>query len=171
MTKLYAIVKPAYTFLGQGLINMSHLMDLPYFVLTPVHRLLYENICGYSLGHDVEFFDTLEEAKDEFERAVKTNREYIYGSVVQNAIIELDHDKKSITELSNIYTVRDIKQLSYPSKNNNRFFVVQCIPCWEKRAIKPEEISPNALTELSRQYKARIEHGDEQSSEIVPNLN
>lgn len=167
MTKLYAIVKPAYTFLGQGLSNMGHLIDLPYFVLAPAHRLIYEHVCGYSLGHDAEFFDTIEEAKNGFETAVKTNREYLYGKVIQNAIIELECEEGSITKCSHIYSVKDIEKFSHPSKKDNRFFVSQCIPVWKQHAIKDEDISPNALSELNRQYKNRIEHANAPSERVL----
>ena len=153
MTKLYAVVKPGYTFQGQGITHTAYLIDIAYFIQAPFHLLMYEHICGYSLGHDVAFFSSLEDAKVEFEKAVKTNRPYIYGSVVQQAIIELELDEGSITRCSNIHIVNDIRKGVRPSDRDNRFFVSQSVPVWKHREINAGDISANALSELNSQYQ------------------
>lgn len=49
MKKLYAIISPAYTTVGDSL------KDLSSFVINPFHQMVYEQVCGYSLGHEVMF--------------------------------------------------------------------------------------------------------------------
>ncbi len=151
MTKLYAIVKPAYTFKGQGLV------EIPCLLLEPIHKLMYETVCNFSLGHEVDFFDCLDEAKNEFELAVANNREYEYGATVQNAIIELDRDGKDIKGFLNMYTVREIGSTNQFAQQPDRFFKAQYIPLWNTQVISHGDVSSNALNEINRQYRDRIE--------------
>lgn len=156
MTKLYAIVQPGYTFQGQGLTHTAYLIDIAYFILAPFHQLIYEHVCGYSLGHDVVFFSSLESAKVEFEEAVKSNRPFAYGTVIQKAIIELELDEGSITRCTKLYTVNQINKAVQPSVSDNRFFISQSVPVWKQREINAGEMSPNALSELNSQYRYSV---------------
>lgn len=146
MKKLYALVKPPYTFTGQGL------LDLPYLFLTPVYQLMYEHICTYTLGHDVEFFDSLQEAQDVFNSAIATGRESVYIGVVQNAIIELEYNGVNITKFLKMHTVNDIKS---PRNGNSLFRTIGV--AWEQKTIGPDDVSSDALYELNRQYKHNLQ--------------
>lgn len=145
MKKLYAIVSPAYTEVGNSL------RDLSSFVINPFHELLYEQVCGYSLGHEVVFFDSEEEAKKNMELGVKGSKGSS-RSAVQKAIIELDADDEKITGFCKLHTVEAQKR--YEQAESVHFFRAVRIPVWKEEVITPElDVTEGALAKLNSLYQ------------------
>ncbi|WP_392538026.1 hypothetical protein [Legionella sp. 227] len=148
MTKIYAIVSPAFTMSGDGF------ADIAYLAVAPFHKLFYERVCGYSLGHNAHFYDTIQEAKSRFERVIASDAASISRRVTQSAIIELEFDQGQIIGFNKIYIVDDITQL-IKSKKDARFFKVIDVPVWKELTIGSADISANALAEINRQYQTK----------------
>lgn len=146
MTKLYAVVKPPHSF------SVHNILDMSFLVMLPIHKLMYEYISRFSLGHQAEFFDSLDEAKAGFEIAIATNKELVYEEVVQQGILELECEQGRIVRCSIIYTVKDIQ------KKEDSFFKMKSIPLWQQRIVTCDELSTQALSELNKQYKHVINH-------------
>lgn len=144
MSKLYAIVYPAYSMSGDGL------ADLPYLVATPLHKMLYEQVCGYSLGHKVDFFNTLEVAKVGFEEAVEKNA---HALEMQSAIVELNVEEGQVVGFDALYTPSKIQQLMKPESTRPGFFKPVNVPTWKETKITPKDITSKALAEINRQYQ------------------
>ncbi|ARB93710.1 hypothetical protein [Legionella longbeachae] len=145
MKKLFAILSPAYTEVGDTL------KDLSSFVINPFHQIMYEQVCGYSLGHEVIFFDNLEDAHNNIDvgiRGSKTDSK----AAAQKAIIELDADDEKITGVSKLHTA-DVRKL-YEQADQERFFKAVRIPVWKEQAIDPaQDLTEGAVDELNRQYQ------------------
>ncbi|KTC83568.1 hypothetical protein [Legionella cincinnatiensis] len=146
MKKLYAIVSPAYTAVGDSL------KDLSSFVINPFHQILYEQVCGYSLGHEVIFFDNLEDAQKNMDvgiRGSKTDSK----ATAQKAIIELEaDDEEKITGVCKLHTAK-VRKL-YEQAEQERFFTAVRIPVWEEQAVDAaKDLTEGALEELNKQYQ------------------
>ncbi|STY29933.1 Uncharacterised protein [Legionella wadsworthii] len=145
MKKIYAIVSPAYTKVGDGFTDLAS-----YFAL-PFHTVAFEQISGYSLGHKVLFTESLETAKGMLESGIQTSKSDA-KTAIQKAIIELDaDDEEKITGFNKIYTVDYDKR--YEQAENN-FFKSLRIPKWSERAINAQnEATSGALDEMNIQYQ------------------
>lgn len=146
MAKLYAVISPAVTYFS------SSISDALGFAIEKYHEMAYEQVCGYSLGHSPVFFNTLEEAQDQFEKAIATPIKLHTFKIRQKAIIELEFDRDKITGFSKIYTPK-IKKLRNPAAENETFFYPVDIPEWNEDNIYTNDISANALSAINRQYK------------------
>jgi len=140
MTKKYALIYPAFTYAYDGL------ADLPALVIEPLHKFTYAKICGYSLGHQPKFFETLEEAK---EFNVSTCMPKI---AKQNAVIELDVEDENILAVSKIHNVKEV-QLTQPSEKYAGFHEPVTKMEWEDRDVVKADLTEGALEELNIQYR------------------
>ncbi|MBN9225811.1 MULTISPECIES: hypothetical protein [Legionella] len=145
MTKIYAIVKPAYSKMGDSF------TDWASYLVSPLHTLAYEQVCGYSLGHDVLFSDTIEEAKKILEDGIKGTK-LEANTATQKAIVELDADDEgNITGFNKIYTPNFDKRFE---QAEDRLFKAVRVPKWSERAIDAKnDVTPDALTEMIIQYE------------------
>ncbi|KTD63313.1 hypothetical protein Lsan_1431 [Legionella santicrucis] len=145
MKKLYAIISPAYTTVGDSL------KDLSSFVLNPFHQILYEQVCGYSLGHEVIFFDNIEDAQKSMDVSIRGSKTDSRAAA-QKAIIELDaDDEEKITGVCKLHTA-EVRKL-YEQAEQERFFKAVRIPVWKEQVIDPaQDLTEGALEELNKQY-------------------
>ncbi|WP_454781859.1 hypothetical protein [Legionella sp. WA2022007384] len=145
MGKIYAIVSPAYTKSGDSF------TDLASYLVTPFHAAAYEHVCGYSLGHEVVFSETLEEAKKILEDGVKGTKKDA-TTAIQKAVLELETDEKGeISGFSKIYTVNFNKRYEQAEDN---FFKGVRVPKWSEQPIDAKkDASPDALPALHQQYE------------------
>lgn len=146
MKKIYAIVSPAYTKIGDGF------TDLASYLIAPLHAVVYELVCGYSLGHEVQFLETLEDAKKILEEKIKGSKTDATGAI-QKAIVEMDvTDQDNIQNFLKLHTLNFDKRFE-PAENN--FFKSVRIPVWNERAIDmKKEASPDALNSMNVLYEA-----------------
>lgn len=137
MQRKYAVVYPAFSIGGDGL------ADMPWLIIAPIHKLMYENICGYSLGHTPTFCNTLDEAKGKCSQ--------------QDAIIEFDVEADKVIKLQHIHTIstfkngmREIPDAAPATSSGYRGKLFeQCnIPVWECKEVRPEDITSQALDTL-----------------------
>ncbi|MCE0724475.1 hypothetical protein [Legionella resiliens] len=144
MKKIYAIVSPAYTKIGDGF------TDLASYVVSPFHTVAFEQVCGYSLGHEVFFSETIEDAKKTLEEKIKGTKSDA-KTAIQKAIVELDADDEgNITGFSKIHTVNFDKRFEQAEDN---FFKAVRIPKWSERAIDAKkDVTPEALSEMIIQH-------------------
>ncbi|KTD40461.1 hypothetical protein [Legionella parisiensis] len=156
MKKIYAIVSPAYTKVGDGF------SDLASYLVSPFHTMTYEQVCGYSLGHEVVFSETFEAAKKILEDGIKGTK-LDAKTAIQKAILELEADDKGeITGFSKIYTPDYDKRFE---QAEDHFFKAVRIPKWNERAIDPKkDASPDALAELLIQHERSKKTVTEQAS-------
>ncbi|QMT60948.1 MULTISPECIES: hypothetical protein [unclassified Legionella] len=145
MSKIYAIVSPAYTKVG------DNFTDLTSYLVSPFHAMAYEHVCGYSLGHEVVFSETLEEAKKLLEEGVKGSK-LEAKTATQKAIVELEtNEKGEISGFGKLYTVHFDKRFEQAEDN---FFKSVRIPKWNEKAIDAKkDASPDALAELFLQHE------------------
>ncbi|KTD01759.1 hypothetical protein OQJ19_12255 [Fluoribacter gormanii] len=145
MSKIYAIVNPAYTKSGDSF------TDLASYLISPFHAVAYEHVCGYSLGHEIVFSETLEDAKKILEDGIKGTK-LDAKKAIQKAVLELETDEKGeITGFGKIYTVNFDKRFEQAEDN---FFKCIRIPKWSDRAIDAKkDATPDALAELFIQYE------------------
>lgn len=145
MKKIYAIVKPPYTKIGD---NFS---DLASYFVSPLYTLAFEQVCGYSLGHEVLFYETIEDAKKILEDGIK-GKKIDAKTAIQKAIVELEADDEGkITGFGTLYTV-DYDKRSEPAEGH--YFKPVRIPKWSEQAIDPKiDASPEALSEMIIQYE------------------
>ncbi|MGM9454977.1 hypothetical protein ACTAZI_16765 [Legionella bozemanae] len=145
MKKIYAIVSPAYTKIGDGF------SDLASYLVSPFHAMTYEQVCGYSLGHEVVFSETLEAAKKILEDGIKGTK-LDAKTAIQKAILELEtNDKEEIIGFSKIYTADFDKRFE---QAEDHFFKAVRIPKWNERTIDAKkDATPDALAELFTQYE------------------
>ncbi|KTD60643.1 hypothetical protein Lsai_0101 [Legionella sainthelensi] len=145
MKKLYAIISPAYTTVGDSLKDLSSL------VINPFHQMVYEQVCGYSLGHEVVFFDNIEEARKSMDAGIRGSKSDSRATA-QKAIIELDTDDEKITGIPKLHTA-EVRKL-YEQAEQERFFKSVRIPVWKEQAIDPvKDLSEGALEELNLRYQ------------------
>ncbi|WP_115707856.1 hypothetical protein [Legionella sainthelensi] len=145
MKKLYAIISPAYTTVGDSL------KDLSSFVINPFHQMVYEHVCGYSLGHEVIYFDNIEEARKSMDAGIRGSKSDSRATA-QKAIIELDTDDEKITGISKLHTA-EVRKF-YEQVEQERFFKPVRIPVWKEQAIDPvKDLSEGALEELNLRYQ------------------
>ncbi|KTD74170.1 hypothetical protein [Legionella tucsonensis] len=145
MKKIYAIVSPPYTKIGDGF------TDLASYVVSPFHTVAYEQVCGYSLGHEVLFSETIEDAKKILEEKIKGTKSDA-KTVIQKAIVELDADDEGkITGFGKIYTVNFDKRFEQAEEN---FFKAVRVPKWSERTIDAKkDVTPDALSEMIIQHE------------------
>jgi hypothetical protein len=101
--KTYAIIQPAATY--QYEVNLSSIQNNLYSLFAQMqHRFEYEHVCGYSLGHSLKFYDSLQSAVDQ----VKSQ---------QYAVIEIELDTldnvcvnriTSYSKMSSSWLTRDV---------------------------------------------------------------
>ena len=146
MKQLYAIVSPAFTKSGDGF------KDLPSSIVSFAYSMMYEQVCGYSLGHDVVFFESIENAKNYLEEGIKGSKSAA-KTAAQKAIWELDaNDELQITGFSKIHSV-DVQKF-YQKTENEGFFKPVRMPEWNDRAIDAtKEATEGALEEMNRLYQ------------------
>lgn len=137
MKKTYAVLKPAFSF------TEGDLSNLPYPAVALFHLCWYERVCGYSLGHPVHFYDSLDDAK---KAAMFSDK----------AIAELNIDEDVITGFCTLYKA-GIMQKRYKQLNNSRFFEKIYTQIWHEQPISPSDLSQNALTEINRHYQEQIQ--------------
>ena len=101
MPNTYAIIRPATQ-------DDGSIAGIIYPLILAYHKASYESVCGYSLGHDVPFYDTLEEAKEKCWR--------------ENAIIELESADNQIIGYGSIYEIKEYKMMMKKSKKNENLF-------------------------------------------------
>lgn len=156
MTKKYAIVQPAFTFSGDGF------GDLPWLFVTPFHKITYEQICGYSLGHKVIFYDDLSSAQKYFDKG-KDRYSNFYAR--QNAIIELDFEKNRITNFFKIYEITGTVE-KFKKCEDSEYFEKVRLPKWKEQLITPTDFTRGAINEMNRQYYNLKEQKEEKISPI-----
>ncbi|MCW8386266.1 hypothetical protein OQJ15_08105 [Fluoribacter dumoffii] len=143
MKKIYAIVSPAYT-------KSSDDFTVTSYLISSYHALTFEQVCGYSLGHDVVFLETLEDAKKILEDGIKGNK-LEAKTAVQKAIIELEADDEGkMTGFGKMYTLNFDKRFE-PAEAP--FFKAVRIPKWSEGPIAKKDISAGALDEMHMQYE------------------
>jgi len=150
MKKLYATIQPAYIFVGDGL------ADLPFLFIAPYHFINYERVCGYSLGHDVTFFDSLQEAQKQFGIELKKNEISQYYFQRQNALIELDVKEDKIIRFIKIHTIEKMKPIFKIIDDENGYFEKRYVPVWNIKPIQLDDLSNGALNEINAHYKLYI---------------
>jgi hypothetical protein len=138
MTKLYAIVQPSSPVTD----------DLPSLVVSPFifayHKYYYEQIYGYSLGHQVRFYNTLVEAKKAFPE----------HHISQDAIIEMEVDDDRITSFSRIYSIKGtVKRLKEDTSNPGLFEKIS-IYNWTTHDITNNDCTAGALAEMNKLYQS-----------------
>ncbi len=145
MKKIYAIVSPAYTKVGDSF------TDFASYVVSPLHMVAFEQVCGYSLGHEILFSETIEDAKKILDEEIKGSK-LNAKTAIQKAIIELDADDAGkITEFCKVYTVNFDKRFEQAEEH---FFKAVRVPKWSERAIDAKkDVTSGALDEMNIQYE------------------
>ncbi|MGL5743049.1 MAG: hypothetical protein ACRCXC_11200 [Legionella sp.] len=116
MTKLYAIVNHPYTNTG------NQIFDLSSYLVKPLHDMMYEQVCVYSLGNEIEFFESLEEAKKKLEAVVKVSK-MDYKIATQKAVLELYVDEEEkITGFCKLYVVEAEELFEKTQRENRELF-------------------------------------------------
>jgi hypothetical protein len=134
----YAIIYPAFTFAGDDC------ADMPYLFIAPLHKCRYEQICGYSLGHEPVFYDTLEAAQ-------KAQKNSYYGS--QHAIVEFQVQNESVIKFTKLFVMNGSEKLSKAvTRGQNTFFKPVDVPVWKERKISDTDLSAKALLEFNKYY-------------------
>jgi hypothetical protein len=136
MSKKFAVIYPSFT-----LFDTHGLNKFPWPFIATMHYVAYERICGYSLGHKPDFFDTLESAQ----RFLNSN-----SLAWQYAIIECSLDNQQ--NISSINTIYSASENSLSAVNTHpRFYGSQTRWNWHDRPVEKSELSPKAITQLNKQ--------------------
>ncbi|MCW8408156.1 hypothetical protein OQJ13_04125 [Legionella sp. PATHC035] len=145
MKTIFAIVSPAYIKAGNSL------TDWASYLISPLHTMAFEQVCGYSLGNEVLFFEKIEDAKKLMEDAIKGKKSDA-TITIQKAIVELEADDDGkITKFNKIHTVNFDKRFE---QAEDHFFKAVRVPKWNERAIDAKnDVSPEALSEMNIQYE------------------
>lgn len=146
MAKKYVIVSPAWADSGDGFADMPAL-----FFVVPFHKLKYEQVCGYSLGHKVAFYDDLDGAKKQFPSSYNKSNDISSVFDSQNAIIELDFENNSATNFCKIYEIKG-KVEQFKKCENSELFEKIILPKWLERDIRSKDLTKGALAEINRQF-------------------
>jgi len=144
MSKIYALVYPSYTFCGDGC------GDMPALVIIPFHYFAFEKVCGYSLGHQADFFENLDQAK-EFMKRRKIDHE------ARGAVIEMDVNGDELTNICNIHLPKTL-DATQEIPNHPGFFQPVKLVDLECRVVKRDEITEHARDELNKQYQSSLSH-------------
>lgn len=121
------------------------------------HTLTYETIDGYSLGHEVTFHASLEKAKISFPACQMPKREYQFFQTnnhsSKDAILELELDKDNkIVALGKLYKL-EFEPIYEKAQAESDYFKKYFKPLWVSGALDPNEVTTDALNELTRQYQ------------------
>ena len=149
MAKLYAIVQPAYVGSSENPLIFIDIAVILY------HKMNYERICGYSLGHDVKFFNGLDDAKNRIQPEVtnKIPRPLRYTNSTYSAIIELETNKQGkITACNRIFEFDGVETRYKKLNQDDQSFVKVKVPTWSVRDITSTDLTQDALQEINRQY-------------------
>lgn len=149
MSKVYAIMRPASFYKGS-------IEDLVSLWGEVYHAVCYETIDGYSLGHEVTFHASLEEAKNSFPTSQLPNHEFKFFQThnlrSQEAILELELDEESkVMALGKLHKL-EFETLYEKPETESDYFKKYFKPLWVSGALDPYEVTSGALTELNRQY-------------------
>lgn len=136
MAKKYARIYPAWQWTFEGC------RDLPLLCVAPFHYFFYESIGGYSLGHTMDFFESLEEAKE-----VK----FSANNYPQFAVIEFETIGEGIS-LQKIHEFEKYETAS-PRAYQYGLFSLQKTPIWKEKNISAKDLTKGALELFTQQYR------------------
>jgi hypothetical protein len=110
------------------------------------HVIAYQSIFGYSLGHNVLFFDTLDEAKEHRSQ---------HRSQYESDIYEIEMcDGHVVKILSKHFVSRFISEIIH--RNGKMYYdayEVPQIPEWTQESVDQSAYSQTELLEIDRQYQ------------------
>lgn len=138
MTKLYAVVSPATIWTPpKDDLDCNGCCTDPIVAIW--HKINYEQVCGYSLGHNAQFYPTLETAQQ--------------NCGLQHAIVELDTRNDAIARFAKLHTSEEVTKKNAPVPGHPGFFAKHTYVEWISIRIKKDDVTAGALEELNRQYR------------------
>jgi len=101
---LYAVIQPPAQTEG-------NMLDAAYPFVALYHRIMYPNICGYSLANKIFFHDTLEDAKEYVfpSCGIRGNVDGFYKFNSQDAVIKLEVENDKVISITRIYEIEEFK--------------------------------------------------------------
>lgn len=140
MAAVFAVIDPSYTYENSMTDAVAPLVRL-------ADHLSYEHIAGYSLGHYVHFFDSLEKAQNFVAPKNGTRDVDVLRKRSQSAVIEFVEVDNDLV-FGNIYTVRDLKE-SYENSEYGRLEKMWK-PEWQERVLNSGDFTQQAARELMK---------------------
>lgn len=134
MEIIYCVVRP------HPQKDNSWFHDIRALTRKSYHELMYEHVCGYSLGYPIIFYESFHSATTAFNHISQSGKSF-FSPISQKAIVKLELDNGKIIGFSSIYRPK------YWKLGSNAY-----LPVWDVRSIDKSDSSTNALDEINRQY-------------------